>query len=281
MNCYVYRHIRKDTGVPFYIGVGTKKKNFITVLGEYKRAYSNYKRNPVWRNIVAKADYEVEILCDNLTKQEASEKEKEFIQLYGRRLYSATGLLCNFTVGGDGVGGHSPSAETRRKLSKRSLGKKKPVWTEEQRSEHRLRMQKIHCGKKWTSEQLQIRNLNRFSKVRCITNGKIFDNCADAALSLFGDKNKNHGIILACNGHLPHYRGLCFEYTSPQTHKHTISPKKTTPVLCVTNGIYYNSARDAATKLFPGTSLVYATHGIFGVCNGFRKSYHRFIFKYL
>jgi hypothetical protein len=49
-----------------------------------------------------------------LTWEEACEKEKEFIQLYGRRDLGL-GTLVNMTDGGDGV--HNLSDETKKKLS--------------------------------------------------------------------------------------------------------------------------------------------------------------------
>jgi len=92
---YVYRHIRLDKNQPFYIGIG-KDDNF-------KRAYqkSKTKRSEYWHNI-ANNGYEVEILMDGLTWEEACEKEKEFISLYGRSDIG-TGILCNHTCGGDGT----------------------------------------------------------------------------------------------------------------------------------------------------------------------------------
>ena len=91
---YVYRHIRLDKNEPFYIGIGSDEK--------YRRAYQKINRNKHWRNVVSKTDYEVEILMDGLTWEQACEKEKEFISLYGRKDLNI-GTLVNLTDGGDGV----------------------------------------------------------------------------------------------------------------------------------------------------------------------------------
>lgn len=88
----LYRHIRLDKNEPFYIGIGLTEK----------RAYSKKNRNKLWKNIVSKSTYEIEILFEDLTWEEACEKEKEFITLYGRKDIG-TGTLCNLTCGGDGV----------------------------------------------------------------------------------------------------------------------------------------------------------------------------------
>lgn len=60
---YVYRHIRLDKNVPFYIGIGSDEE------GEYKRAYCSIQngRNKYWNNIVAKTAYEVDIMVDGIS----------------------------------------------------------------------------------------------------------------------------------------------------------------------------------------------------------------------
>lgn len=108
----VYRHIRLDTNQPFYIGIGTKTK----------RAYSKHKRTSYWTNIVNKSDYEVEILFDDLTWEDACKKEKEFIALYGR-IDDNTGILVNLTDGGDGSYGYKHRDEDLIKIGKKSKGR--------------------------------------------------------------------------------------------------------------------------------------------------------------
>ena len=49
----VYRHIRLDKNVPFYIGIGNSKY----------RATKKDSRNEIWQNIVSKTNYKVEIIC--------------------------------------------------------------------------------------------------------------------------------------------------------------------------------------------------------------------------
>ena len=88
-NWYVYRHIRKDKNEPFYIGIGNKEN--------YARAYQTNpnRRNEIWGKIFIKTDIEIEIILEGLSKTQASEKEKEFIKLYGRKNLN-TGSLTNF-----------------------------------------------------------------------------------------------------------------------------------------------------------------------------------------
>jgi hypothetical protein len=111
---YIYQHRRKDTNEVFYIGIGSCSD------GEYKRAYSKRGRTEYWERIVNKHDYIVDILLDGLTWEEACEKEKEFIKLYGRRDLKE-GTLVNMTDGGEGF--LNLSEETKRKLSEANRGK--------------------------------------------------------------------------------------------------------------------------------------------------------------
>jgi hypothetical protein len=104
---YVYKHLRKDTNEVFYIGIGIKKN----------RATSKFGRNSIWKKIVDKTDYIVEIIENDLTWKEACEKEKELIKFYGR-IDLNTGTLSNMTDGGDGTINQVFTEEYRQKLRK-------------------------------------------------------------------------------------------------------------------------------------------------------------------
>lgn len=90
----VYKHTRLDKNEPFYIGIGKTEK----------RAYSKIGRNNRWNKIIKKTNYIIEIIHFDLTWEEACEKEKELIKLYGRKDLG-TGTLINMTDGGEGVVG--------------------------------------------------------------------------------------------------------------------------------------------------------------------------------
>lgn len=110
---YVYRHIRLDKNIPFYIGIGSDET--------FKRACSFKNRNKHWHNIINKVPYKIEIIIENISWEEACKKEKEFINLYGR-IDLKKGTLVNMTDGGDGL--HNPSQEIRDKISKATKGRK-------------------------------------------------------------------------------------------------------------------------------------------------------------
>lgn len=96
---------------PFYIGIGKSEK----------RAYQrNHHRSNYWKNIAAKG-YRVDIIFDDLTWEEACNKEKELISLYGRNNLSEDGLLCNLTDGGDGGFGVVVREDTKEKIRQYQL----------------------------------------------------------------------------------------------------------------------------------------------------------------
>ena len=109
----VYRHIRLDLNVPFYIGIA-KNTN---------RPSNKRYRSNLWKYVANKTSYDIEILLDHLTKEQAIEKEIEFINLYGR-VDLKTGTLCNMTSGGEGTGSLNPELESERreKISKALIG---------------------------------------------------------------------------------------------------------------------------------------------------------------
>ena len=136
---YLYRHVRLDKNEPFYIGISSDNK--------YKRANSLIGRNKYWINITSKSDYRVEIVMDNLTWEEACEKEIELIALYGRKDLKL-GPLVNRTNGGDGLCGILVSTETRLKMSKSQSKRIFGNLSEETRRKISI----AHTGKKFSKE---------------------------------------------------------------------------------------------------------------------------------
>jgi len=179
-NTYLYRHIRKDTNQVFYVGVGTGRN--------YERAKTKSGRNQIWHNIVGKTDYEVEIMLDELEREIALEKEKEFIEMYGR-IDLGTGTLANLTDGGDGCVGFSD--EVKKNLSDAQKGNQK--WKLRKSNEHSRMLGLSNKGKKMSDEFKK-----RISK------------------SMMGDKNhfygKNHSEDSKRKIAISHSKPLC-QYT--------------------------------------------------------------------
>jgi hypothetical protein len=138
---HVYRHIRLDTNMPFYIGIGLDDIP--------KRAYEvGKRRSEFWNRIVNKHGYEVDILFENIPIELAKEKEKEFIALYGR-IDLGTGTLCNLTDGGDGCNGWKATEETLVKMRAASIYIPLPPQTPEVKAKRAASLR----GQKRTEEQ--------------------------------------------------------------------------------------------------------------------------------
>jgi hypothetical protein len=137
---FLYRHIRNDKNEVFYIGIGTKvyyKPNNYNEI--YRRAYIKSKRNIIWKRIVSKTNYRVEVICESNSYQFIQEKEKEFISLYGR-ISLKNGTLCNLTDGGEGQLGvrRKMTNETKKKISDSNKNKPKSETHRKRLSEAKL-----------------------------------------------------------------------------------------------------------------------------------------------
>ena len=118
---YVYKHTRLDTLEVFYVGVGTDTE------GEYERAYCLWlsSRNKYWREIAEEVgidNIKVEIVYDNLTIEEALEKERDLVSFYGRKSLN-TGSLVNLTRGGDRGAASIRTEEWSNKIAAKATGK--------------------------------------------------------------------------------------------------------------------------------------------------------------
>jgi hypothetical protein len=132
---YLYRHIRLDKNEPFYIGISASDN--------LKRAYDvkPLRRNRIFNGIVAKTECEVEILFDDLTWEQACEKEKEFIKLYGRKDLQ-TGILANMSDGGEGTFGAIVTDKQRKARSLINKGKKLSLEVRKKNSEAKIKYYK-------------------------------------------------------------------------------------------------------------------------------------------
>lgn len=118
---YVYRYIRLDKNIPFYVGIGNDDK--------YYRANSRDGRNRHWYNIINKSPYKVEIIFDNISWELACKKEIEFISYYKRT--KDGGTLCNITLGGEGQLGLIPTNAYKKGSIPYSKGKPMPKHVKE------------------------------------------------------------------------------------------------------------------------------------------------------
>ena len=138
MKAYVYTHTRLDTNEIFYVGIGTQDN--------YKRASRVHNRTNYWNNIVKKCGWKVDIVCDNLTWEDACKIEVELIAKYGR-VDLGTGTLVNLTAGGEGTLKRITTPETRYKMSIAKKGKKGLRQSKEQRQKTSELMKGVNSKK--------------------------------------------------------------------------------------------------------------------------------------
>ena len=134
---HLYLHIKSESKEVFYTGIGNSKRPY----------HKGKSRSKLWRNVVNKYGYEVIILADNLTWEQACDMEKYLIKYYGRRDLG-TGTLVNMTDGGEGAKNVVVSAETRAKMSENNKGENNPNYGKKASTEQRAKQSASAKGRK-------------------------------------------------------------------------------------------------------------------------------------
>ena len=114
---YVYAHKNPSTKEIFYIGIGYKNRCFKFTSGRNKDylIYVKTHGEPI-----------VDILYNNITREEARDLEIKLISEYGRIGFECNGILVNKSLGGEYSNyGTKHSEETRLKISQNTKGKKR------------------------------------------------------------------------------------------------------------------------------------------------------------
>ena len=139
---YTYAYLRKD-GTPYYIGKGQGDRAF--------RKENRTAKTPPKERIL--------FLKTSLTEDEAFKHEIYMIALFGRKDLG-TGILWNFTDGGEGGTGKKLSVDTKKKISsafkgikltkthRQNISKAKKAMTDETKE----KIRQSHIGLKPTEE---------------------------------------------------------------------------------------------------------------------------------
>lgn len=123
---YSYLWLRED-GTPEYVGKGTGKRAYIRG--------SHHLCPPKDKSLI--------LIFPQDNEADAIQSEKDLISLFGRKDLG-TGILRNFTAGGDGVSGLVHSEDAKRRMSAAKIGKPGHVPT----PEHLAKMAAGRVGKK-------------------------------------------------------------------------------------------------------------------------------------
>jgi hypothetical protein len=108
-NFCVYAHTKPD-GTIFYIGKGLKR-----------RSKEVRGRNKYWNNVVNKYGFNIVILADTLTNNEAMYEEIQLIKHFKK-----FGSLTNMTDGGEGMTGYKMSEQAKKAIQDTKWGNKNP-----------------------------------------------------------------------------------------------------------------------------------------------------------
>jgi hypothetical protein len=150
---YVYTHLNPQTKEIFYVGIGKGNRAWNKGAG----------RNKFWENYVNKYGFEVEIIAENITRNQAGKIEIELIAHLGRRQIEEGGTLVNRSLGGDGgSGGYTHTEEWKRYQSEKRLGKKKKPLSQEAKE----KLSKALTGREvtWGKPVLQFDKQGNFIK---------------------------------------------------------------------------------------------------------------------
>ena len=127
MEFYTYLYLRED-GTPYYVGKGKDRRAFHTR-----------------HNVPVPSNRERILIQEFPSEDDALAAEIFLISYYGRK-DNGTGILRNFTDGGDGTSGRKHLDDSKQQTRNSLLGRKH---TEERRKNQSL----AHKGKSWTEAQ--------------------------------------------------------------------------------------------------------------------------------
>jgi hypothetical protein len=155
----VYRH-RRLNGDVFYVGMTTTEL----------RPWDVMRRNDSWKEILLQdGNFTVEIVADNISKQDAYDLEMLLIQEYGR-LDLGTGLLTNHCDGGPS-GSINLSFKTnekrKKKMSKKMKGKNNPMYGTQSQNRKLTEQDIINIRKEYVPYKMTMQKLaDKYSVTR-------------------------------------------------------------------------------------------------------------------
>jgi group I intron endonuclease len=176
---------------------------------DVKKRWGNgypYKRSPAFYNAIKKYgwnNFSHEVLYTNLTKQQASDKEKELI-----KLYQSNNNKYGYNIESGGISGKEISMETRKKLSinngKYWLGKKLPESIKNKISETKK-------GTKYGNAIIKSRRVNQYD-----LNGKYIATYDTMTLASKMTSVPYQNISMCCRNIIHKTHNYIFKYSQEQ-----------------------------------------------------------------
>lgn len=217
----VYKHTNKNNG-KVYVGITSLKPEKRWNKG------NGYKRCSLFYRAIQKYNWDGfkhEILFENLSEQDAINKEIELIEKYQSN-------NCNFgynlASGGEGTTGVTPSENTLEKMRLNNTGENNPMFGKHHTGEARKIMSELKKGKKLSpehreklSEVRKGENNGNAKAVYCLELNKTFEYIELAAkeLGVMGTH-----ISACCKGKRKTTGGYHFTYA--RCHKKTLPPTR-------------------------------------------------------
>lgn len=173
-SCCVYKHTNKINN-KCYIGMTSQ-----IPIRRWGLEGSNYNKNAYFGRAITKYgwnNFEHEILFENLTKEEAIEKEKELIKYYKSNIAE---FGYNLTLGGEGTFGYRLPKETRDKialiLKEKYSGENSPRYGVKFTEEHKRKLSESAKLKTGESNSLYGKHHSEETKqkIREANTGKVF-----------------------------------------------------------------------------------------------------------
>lgn len=181
---YVYAHINNESKVIFYIGQGKGKREF-----------DKTGRNDEWLKLVnkLKGKYNIQIVADGLTQDEAFDLEHELIKKYGK-IKNNNGTLVNITDGGLNEGvyidltkefGDTIMSEVEKIFNSLSSEEKEKYIAKIQRNEDfiasmpKLKGENARKFKQELIKKIKLLYYDEFSVFEDLTDDELYENSED------------------------------------------------------------------------------------------------------
>ena len=272
-NYKVYKHTFPNEKI--YIGITN-----ISIQRRWRNNGEGYKKQFVYRAIQKYGwiNTKHEILFENLTKEEAEQKEIELIAQYksNQRKFGY-----NVSNGGNCIGKHSEESRKKMSLSRKGLfaGEKNPMWNKVVSNETRKKISDANKGKKRTLETIQKTAEKNTGKKRTLESRKRMSNSAKGKivseetkkkmlLSKIGKKHTEEEKIKISLSNKGKHNVPCSEIAKKKISeankginnffygkhhsnevKEFLSERLSKPIICVETNKMYRNTKQAAFEL--------------------------------